>query len=98
MRMRALTPITRTVPGLAAAVLLAGGGCGSSGEAARDGGADAPADAVTGDAPQALALDFAVTGCARYDLGAARCYGGAPLSLSFAPVSSPSLTQFLWSF
>src|SRR3954471_11242429 len=98
MRTRALAAIT---------ALLASGGCGSpprgagrrgGGTAADGGGTDAPADAVTGDAPQALALDFAITGCARYDLPAARCYGGAPLSPACAPVSSPSLTQFLWSF
>jgi PKD repeat protein len=66
---------------------------------AGDGGLDAPgADAPSADLPGPLALDFAVTGCAHYDVGVPRCTGLAPLTVSFSPVSSAALTRFLWSF
>jgi PKD repeat protein len=71
-----------------------------------DGGPDAGSgDAAASDAPGALALDFAATGCARRDAGAtsadggvAPCTGAAPLTLTFTPVSSPALTRFRWTF
>jgi len=71
-----------------------------------DGGPDAGSgDAATSDAPGALALDFAATGCGRADAGApgadggaAPCMGAAPLTLTFTPVSSAALTRFRWTF
>ena len=64
-----------------------------------DGGLDAFAgDAPSSDVVGTLAVDFAVTGCATFDVAAESCAGAPPLPLSFAPVSSPSLTRFLWTF
>ena len=57
-------------------------------------GSDGPSTDVSGP----LALDFAVTGCATYDVGAALCTGTPPLTLSFSPVSSATLTRFQWTF
>jgi PKD repeat protein len=72
---------------------------------APDGGTDAPpSDASGTDAQGALALDFAATGCAHPDAGAPDggvtppCTGAAPLTLTFAPVSSAVLTRFRWTF
>jgi PKD repeat protein len=86
---------------------LAAVGC-HKGTSGADGGRDAPAsDAPPPDAPTALALDFAVTGCARAaadagatngDGGAAACTGTAPLTLTFSPVGSAALTRFRWTF
>jgi PKD repeat protein len=66
-------------------------------------GGDGGLDALGGDAPGAdvagpLAVDIAVTGCATFDVAAEACAGAPPLTLTFAPVSSPSLTRFLWTF
>src|SRR5215471_10622592 len=61
-------------------------------------GGDASADAAELDVPEPLALDFAVTGCTSYDPNMPRCSGPPPLTLAFAPVSSASLTRFLWTF
>ena len=64
-----------------------------------DGGLDASSgDAPTSDVAGTLALDFAVTGCASFDVVAERCAGAPPLTLTFSPVSSASLTRFLWTF
>src|SRR5580704_4018706 len=64
-----------------------------------DGGLDAFAgDAPSGDVASPLALDFAVTGCATFDVVTERCAGAPPLTLVFSPVSSASLTRFLWTF
>jgi PKD repeat protein len=72
---------------------------------ARDAGPDAGSgDATASDAPGALALDFAATGCAPAaaaagaDGGVAPCTGSAPLTLTFAPVGSAALTRFRWTF
>lgn len=84
------------VPRSLMAVLLA-----AAGLACRDKGAppvDASSDGPRSDTPSPLTLAIAVTGCASYDAATARCLGAAPLTLSFAPVGSPELTQFLWSF
>lgn len=59
------------------------------------------------DAPYPLTLDIGVLGCGQYqvagtcdaDGGVGPCCTGAPpLALSFAPIGSPDLTQFLWDF
>jgi hypothetical protein len=64
-----------------------------------DGGLDASGpDGVASDVPAPLALDLSVTGCARYDVSVPRCAGPPPLVLSFAPVGSPTLTRFVWTF
>jgi PKD repeat protein len=84
---------------LAASALLFAGACHTRTFQVADGGRDAPAiDAPTADVPRPLAVDFAVTGCARHDIGEARCSGLAPLTVSFSPVSSPALTRFVWTF
>jgi hypothetical protein len=80
------------------------GACRNRGSAAGDGGADAlPGDAPPGDLPGALALDFTATGCPAYlfkdtDHLHPQCSGTPPLTISLAPVSSASLTRFLWTF
>jgi PKD repeat protein len=64
-----------------------------------DGGPDAFAgDAPASDVAGTLALDIAVTGCTTFDVVAERCAGAPPLTLTFSPVSSASLTRFLWTF
>jgi PKD repeat protein len=80
------------------AVVLLACGCHAQSAAPPAGGPDGGADAIGFDGLPPLALDFAVTGCTRYDSGSARCYGSPPLALAFSPVSSPTLTRFLWSF
>jgi PKD repeat protein len=80
------------------AVVLLACACHAQSGAPPAGGPDGGADAVGFDGLPPLALDFAVTGCTRYDSGSARCYGSPPLALAFSPVSSPTLTRFLWSF
>jgi PKD repeat protein len=61
---------------------------------ASDGGSsDGPGDAL---AP--LTLDISVTGCATFDVAQVVCSGPAPLTVSFAPVGSPALTSFRWTF
>jgi PKD repeat protein len=82
----------------AALLLLAACGCRARFFTPEGGPTDAGGDVAAADAPEPLALDFAVTGCAQYDVAAARCLGTPPLILSFSPVSSPSLTRFLWTF
>ena len=70
---------------------------------------DGSPDGGTADGPQLLSLEVAVTGCASFvkdagppcdsnDGSAPRCSGWPPLALSFAPVGSPQLTQFRWTF
>jgi PKD repeat protein len=84
---------------LAACLLLTVGGCHTRGFGSADAGMDAPGgEATLADAPEPLALDFAVTGCAHYDVGAPLCTGLPPLTVSFSPVASPALTRFLWTF
>jgi hypothetical protein len=41
---------------------------------------------------------MAVNGCADYELDSGVCSGPAPLTVSFAPVGSPDLTRFKWTF
>ncbi|HVZ72505.1 MAG TPA: PKD domain-containing protein [Polyangia bacterium] len=80
-------------------LLVVGLACSSHSVQFVDGGLDAgTSDGAVGDGPAPLALDLAVTGCASYSVGQARCTGGPPLTLSFSPVGSPSLTRFLWTF
>jgi PKD repeat protein len=51
-----------------------------------------------GDLFAPLTLDIAVTGCPSFDVVNVVCSGSAPLTVSFAPVGSPALTTFLWTF
>jgi hypothetical protein len=55
-----------------------------------DGGIDGP--------PTPPSLRISVTGCEAFEVVSMVCSGSAPLSVSFAPVGSPSFTNFLWSF
>ncbi len=94
----------RSVRRCLALSLLLAPACQQSGSVARDAAGDGAADAPTFDAPPAAdgivpqSLDFTATGCDSFDLGAARCTGAAPLTVTFSPIASPSLTQFLWDF
>jgi PKD repeat protein len=89
------------VIGLAA---LAAAGCKSSAAVSADAGLDAaPVDASAADVATALGLDFVATGCAsgnnaRADGGVAHCTGTAPLTLTFSPVGSATLTRYRWTF
>lgn len=91
----------------AVGLALAGFGCHDNAAPSRD----AAADGVDTDATQPLTLDIGVSGCAppaagdacdaSADPGAPTgpcCSGPPPLMLSFAPVGSRELTQFLWNF
>jgi hypothetical protein len=62
--------------------------------------ADAGADLGGNDAPMAISLAVAITGCRSYTLDSAggHCAGDAPLALALAPVSSPDFVRFTWSF
>ena len=66
------------------------------------GGAVVPSDGGTdgggGDFPAPPTLQIAITGCASFDPVAARCAGTPPLTVAFAPVGSPELTRFEWTF
>jgi hypothetical protein len=82
---------------------MAAMGCPDHGTSARDGGSDG----IGSEASSSLTLDIGVSGCGQYaadgncdpDAGVGPCCTGAPpLALSFAPVGSPELTQFLWKF
>jgi hypothetical protein len=88
---------------LVASIALAGLACREHGAAIPD----AATDGSKNEGSSALTLVIAVTGCARYeaagdcgpDGGTAPCCRGAPpLTLSFAPVGSPELNGFKWSF
>jgi PKD domain-containing protein len=78
----------------ASLIALAGLACREQGSAPRD----ASSDGSKSDVPSPLTLDIAVTGCASYDPTTPICTGRPPLTLSFAPVGSPELTRFLWTF
>jgi PKD repeat protein len=81
--------------GLAATIVA---GCKAHHPDGSDGG-DAAAevsDGSTNDGPTPLTLDFAIGGCGQYD--GIHCSGYAPMVVSFAPVGSPELTRFLWTF
>jgi PKD repeat protein len=83
-------------------LLIAGVACGENGQTRPDGSIDG----VRFDMPSTLTLEISVTGCddenvqsCGPDGGAGRCCsGGPPLALSFAPLGSPELTRFLWTF
>ena len=88
---------------IVASIALAGLACRERGAAIPD----AATDGRRSEGSSALTLVIAVTGCAAYEAagncgpngGTAPCCRGAPpLALSFAPVGSPELTRFKWSF
>ena len=59
---------------------------------------DASVSDAGGDLFAPLTLDISVTGCLSFDVTQVVCSGPAPLTVSFAPVGSPALTTFLWTF
>jgi hypothetical protein len=59
---------------------------------------DAGSDGIRSDVSMPLTLDIAVTGCASFDTATVACSGSPPLALAFAPVGSPELSRFLWTF
>ena len=82
---------------LSAALCLAALGCHQRAYVAPGADAGFLADAG-GDALGPLTLDISVTGCATFDVTSVVCSGPAPLTVSFAPVGSSTLTTFLWMF
>lgn len=56
-------------------------------DAAADGGERGP-----------LAIDVTLTGCETLTAAPLRCTGHAPLSVTFVPISSASVTAFAWTF
>jgi len=77
-----------------ALLAIAGLGCRDHAEAP----ADAGTDGVRPEAPGTLILEIAVNGCASYDQATVTCSGPPPLVLSFAPVGSQEVTEFVWDF
>src|SRR5262245_60869724 len=66
-----------------------------------DGGPDAPAgpDAAEPDSrPTLQAVDFTVIGCPHFDPPIPQCRGPAPLTLTFVPITSGTVTRFIWDF
>ena len=83
---------------LATTVLLAASSC-RSGSGAPDAAVDyMPVDIITETNNPPLVLDFSATGCTTLSLTEARCDGVAPLTLTFTPVASEGIEQFLWDF
>jgi len=81
-------------PLIVGAIALAGLACRDKAPARPD----ASPDSLKVDVSTPLTLAIAVTGCASYDPAAVICTGRPPLVVSFAPVGSPELTRFLWTF
>jgi hypothetical protein len=85
-----------------ACLMIAGVACRENGHS----GTDGSIDGVRLDTPSTLTLDISVTGCDHdpasgcgADAGAGLCCTGRPpLALSFAPLGSPELTRFRWTF
>src|SRR5262249_31643359 len=89
--------------GALVALAVAGLACHDHGQAPPDASHDRPAP----HAPIPLRLAIGVTGCGNYDpqgtCGADAavgpcCTGAPPLTLAFAPIGTPDLTQFVWDF
>lgn len=82
--------------------LLAAAGCSASATpAARDAGPDVGrADAVApgSDAQVALAVDFAVENCPVFDPDLVTCTGTVPLAVRFVPLTTTTVTNYLWYF
>ena len=68
----------------------------ADGGADADGSLDAPSESETAALPSSI--DFAVLGCPIFDGTIPRCSGPAPLTVSFAPITSGNVTRFLWDF
>ena len=77
-----------------ACVALTGLACGGPATAPHD----ASIDGVKPDVSSPLALTISVTGCTSYDPVVPLCSGPPPLALAFAPVGSPELIEFTWTF
>jgi len=54
--------------------------------------------ATQGDAPGALAVDFAVEGCPSFNPLTMTCIGAVPLTLRFVPLATSTVTKYLWDF
>jgi PKD repeat protein len=73
--------------------------CATQTSPAPDSGSDAPPDAgVDGMAAALLSVDFTVVGCPRADFQKPQCHGTAPLTISFAPITSSAVTRLFWDF
>jgi hypothetical protein len=44
------------------------------------------------------AVDFTVIGCPHFDPSIPQCRGPAPLTLTFVPITSGTVTRFIWDF
>lgn len=95
------SPIGRRAALALAALLPTAAACGGSSGGGHDAGRDLlPFDspAASDGSPQGLAVDFTVMSCPNLEAAVPRCRGAAPLTLSFVPVTSPSVGTFLWDF
>jgi hypothetical protein len=65
-----------------------------------DGGTDVtPSMDATEEGPVvAPSIDFTVIGCPSFDGTIPRCTGQAPLTVSFAPITTGNITRLLWDF
>ena len=63
---------------------------GDSGGSPDVGGLDGP--------PPVFAVDFTVIGCPSFDPSIPQCRGPAPLTLTFVPITSGTVTRYLWDF
>ncbi|HEY0712150.1 MAG TPA: PKD domain-containing protein, partial [Polyangia bacterium] len=65
-----------------------------------DGGPDVapPMDAPEEGPVVAPSIDFTVIGCPLFDGSIPRCTGPAPLTVSFAPITTGNVTRLLWDF
>ncbi|HEY0705761.1 MAG TPA: PKD domain-containing protein [Polyangia bacterium] len=57
-----------------------------------------PMDANDEGSVVAPSIDFTVIGCPSYDGSIPRCTGPAPLTVSFAPITTGNVTRLLWDF
>ncbi len=76
-------------------------GCPGDPGGSTDGGTEGGSglDAADFDGPPAvLAVDFTVIGCPTFDPNIPQCRGPAPLTLTFVPITSGTVTRFLWDF
>jgi PKD repeat protein len=82
--------------------LLATAGCSASETPPlQDAAADvARADATPAgsDAQVALAVDFAVENCPAFDAGPMTCTGTVPLAVRFVPLTTTTVTNYVWYF
>jgi hypothetical protein len=84
---------------LAALLLAMAAGCSKDGGRTDAGVEAGPIDAPVPDAPPTpLTVDFTVIDCPMFDGTIPRCRGPAPLTVSFAPITTGNVSRLLWDF